>query len=124
MKDTRKRSVFTLGAVAAASIVAGMLIASKFDLTGTSVADPVPVDQVKMSEASAAGPGSRLFVEIAKRDTPAVVNISTTQFIKQRRPSSRRRQPRALVCIAPVVPCCSPLPPSCWSRSATPRPTH
>jgi serine protease Do len=93
MKDTRKRSVFTLGAVAAASIVAGMLIASKFDLTGTSVADPVPVDQVKMSEASAAGPGSRLFVEIAKRDTPAVVNISTTQFIKQRRPSSRRRQP-------------------------------
>jgi len=93
MRDTRKRSVLTLGAVAAASIVAGMLIASKFDLTGTTGADPVPVDQAKMTEASAAGPGSRLFVEIAKRDTPAVVNISTTQFIKQRRPSSRRRQP-------------------------------
>jgi serine protease Do len=93
MRNTQKKSMLTLGAVAAASIVAGMLIASKFDLTGTIGADPVPADKAGTAEVSAAGPGSRLFVDIAKRDTPAVVNISTTQFIKQQRPFSRRRQP-------------------------------
>ena len=92
MRNGGKRSILTLGGVAAASILAGMLIASKLDLTGSTGAAP-RTEPEQAAETLAAVPGSKLFVEIAKRDTPSVVNISTTQFIKQRRPFGRRRQP-------------------------------
>ncbi len=91
MNNAGRRNYFTLGGVAVASILAGMLIASKLDWTSPTAA--LDAEKGKAAEtAAAAGPGSNLFVEIAKRDTPSVVNISTTQFIKQRPPTSRRRR--------------------------------
>jgi len=92
MKNAKRRNLFTLGGVAIASILAGMLIASKLDWTSPTGA-ALDAEKGKGVEAAAAAvPGSNLFVEIAKRDTPSVVNISTTQFIKQRQQFNRRRR--------------------------------
>jgi serine protease Do len=92
MKNAGKSHFLTLGGVAIASILAGMLIASRLDWTSPTDAAP-GAEKGKAAEAAvAAGPGSNLFVDIAKRDTPSVVNISTTQFIKQRQPFNRRRR--------------------------------
>jgi serine protease Do len=90
MMEDRKRKFLTLGSVAAASILAGMLIASKLDFTEATVAS-LSAESEKTGQEFALRPESQLLVEIAKKDTPSVVNISTTKFIRQRRPHSRRQ---------------------------------
>jgi serine protease Do len=91
MKNSWRRNVLALGGVATASLLAGMLISSRLDWTTPTEA--VPPQEGKAEKAAVVGPGSSLFVEIAKRDTPAVVNISTTTIVRQRRPDRRRRRP-------------------------------
>ncbi len=91
MNNSWKRNLLALGGVASASLLAGLLISSRLDWTTPTKA--VLPQEGSVEKAVAGGPGSNLFVEIAKRDTPAVVNISTTTIVRQRRPSNRRRRP-------------------------------
>ena len=91
MKNSWRKNLLAMGGVATASLLAGMLISSRLDWT--SPTEAVPPREGAAEKAAVVGPGSNLLVEIAKRDTPAVVNISTTTIVRQRRPDRRRRRP-------------------------------
>ncbi len=81
------RNMLAMGGVVIASIMAGMLISSRLDLTGRSGAAPGEGAAV----AGPGAPGSSTLVEIAKRDTPSVVNISTTKILTHQMPRFRRQ---------------------------------
>lgn len=74
----------TIVFVAAISILFGVFMTARFDLTKDSGAEP----QQFWKEASTKGDPAVLvptnFVDLAKRLSPMVVNISTTQVIKER----------------------------------------
>jgi len=73
---TRKTTLFYVVLVAIASVAVGMVIASRFDLTPSSSAQPVSVPV--SNSAPLTGPiDASTFKNIAKAQTPTVVNIQT-----------------------------------------------
>ena len=73
---TRKTTLFYIVLVAIASVAVGMVIASRFDLTPSSSAQPVNVPA--SNSAPLTGPiDASTFKNIAKAQTPTVVNIQT-----------------------------------------------
>ncbi len=81
MTRTARRGL-TLGGVAAASLVAGMLISARLDLTGHSSAAGAAASA---GTAIAPGPGGRPdFVRIAEEEKRFVVNINTTKSVRRR----------------------------------------
>lgn len=68
-----------------ASLIAGLIIASKFDLT-PSLKAISPLQDNKEIESNSSDAGSNLpfFVDLVKELKPAVVNISTTKVIQRR----------------------------------------
>ena len=73
---TRKTTLFYVVLVAIASVAVGMVIASRFDLTPSSSAQPVNVPV--SNSAPLTGPiDASTFKNIAKAQTPTVVNIQT-----------------------------------------------
>jgi serine protease Do len=84
LKKASKRWL-TLGGVAAGSLLAGMVISSRLNLTPPGNA---AAERGRSEEAVAAAPGAPVavnpFVRIAEDEKKAVVNISTTKFFKHR----------------------------------------
>ncbi|MBI5235323.1 MAG: DegQ family serine endoprotease [Deltaproteobacteria bacterium] len=74
----------TIAIVAALSVIAGLLIAARLDLTNTTTAAGAFWKESSNGKAEAQQPQNGNFVELAKRLSPSVVNISTTQVIKER----------------------------------------
>ncbi len=74
--------VRTLIFVAVISLIAGIFITAKLDITNPSTAQSFWQEAVPVPAAPSMRPDN--FVELAKRLSPSVVNISTTQTIKAR----------------------------------------
>lgn len=83
MKEQRRFSIKVLFVVAFLAIIAGVAMTARFDITSTSDGA-----QTFWKEPSPAAPAAltvpRDFVDLAARLSPLVVNISTTQVIKER----------------------------------------
>ena len=80
---TRKTTLFYIVLVAIASVAVGMVIASRFDLTPPSVAQQVNVPATNGAPLN--GPiDAGTFRNIAKSQTPTVVNIQTEARAKTR----------------------------------------
>jgi serine protease Do len=76
--SSRKTTVFYAGLIAVASLAVGMVIASRLDLSPRSEAQPLNLTPQVSTAGPAAGPLDTLtFRNIAKAQTPAVVNIRT-----------------------------------------------
>lgn len=73
----------TIILVAALSVIAGLFIAARLDLTNTTTAGTFWKES-NNGRPEAQQPLVSNFVELAKRLSPSVVNISTTQVIKER----------------------------------------
>ena len=83
MKSIKKGfGVKTLILVALISIIAGIAITVRLDITGTSTAQNFWKDSLDVKPAAIARTDN--FVDLSKRLSPSVVNISTTQMIKER----------------------------------------
>ena len=79
--STRKTTVFYASLIVVASLAAGMVIASRFDLTPTSSAQAPTLPPVNSSPI--VGPiDAQTFRNIAKANTPMVVNIRTEMKVK------------------------------------------
>ena len=79
--STRKTTVFYSLLIAVASLAVGMVIASRLDLTPASSAQSLAVPQ--MNTAPVTGPlDAQTFRNIAKANTPMVVNIRTEMKAK------------------------------------------
>ena len=79
--STRKTTAFYAVLLVVASLFVGMVIASRFDLTPTSSAQPITVPP--MNSAPLTGPlDASTFRNIAKAATPMVVNIRTEMKAK------------------------------------------
>ena len=81
MNGKRAYGMKAIFVVAIASIIAGVALTVGLDLTETTTAQNFWKEARHRAEAPAGAPN---FVELARRLTPAVVNISTTQVIKGR----------------------------------------
>ena len=97
MQMTQKiRRRITLGAVAAASLAAGMVLASRLQLTPPTRAAAEreagggAFQQAAASAAAAAGVPGFNFVKIAEEEKKFVVNINTTKSLKRRHPQIPR----------------------------------
>ena len=91
MTQTQKSRV-TLGAVAVAGLAAGMVLASRLDLTpGTRAA--APAVQAAASPAGTAPVPGFDFVRIAEEEKKFVVNINTTKTFKHRVRQMPQRSP-------------------------------
>src|SRR3972149_2214424 len=77
----RKFGIGTLVLAAAAAMFAGIMTTAAFDFTRTSEAQNFWKESSEKQEAAFT---PRSFVELAKKLAPSVVNISTTQVMKQR----------------------------------------
>jgi serine protease Do len=87
MNATLKRRL-TLGAVAAASLAAGMVLASRLTLTAPAHAAP---EREGAAPAAAAAPLPGFnFAKIAEEEKKFVVNINTTKSLKRRMPQLPR----------------------------------
>lgn len=85
---TRKSSIFYGLLIAFSSLVVGMIIASRLDLTPHSSAANGPLTIPATNSAPLGGPiDATTFRTIAKDAGPAVVSIRTTQTRSQREPS-------------------------------------
>jgi len=83
---TSLRRRLALGAVAAASLVAGMALASRLNLTA-----PVNAADREASPATAAqAPLGFNFAKIAEEEKKFVVNINTTKTLRRRAPQAQR----------------------------------
>lgn len=72
----------TIVLVAIISVIAGVMITARFDMTDTTTAQNFWQDADSSPLVTGAVPNN--FVELAKKLSPMVVNISTTQVMKER----------------------------------------
>ncbi|WKZ32837.1 MAG: DegQ family serine endoprotease [Thermodesulfobacteriota bacterium] len=72
----------TIVLVAIISVVAGVMITARFDMTNTTTAQNFWQDADSSPQVTGAVPNN--FVELARKLSPVVVNISTTQVMKER----------------------------------------
>ncbi|HBG46695.1 MAG TPA: peptidase [Deltaproteobacteria bacterium] len=83
MKESKKRfGLKTIVLVAAVSVIAGIMLTARFDMTNPTVAQNFWREADSSPQVSGAAPNN--FVELAKKLSPVVVNISTTQVMKER----------------------------------------
>ncbi|MBZ0221158.1 MAG: DegQ family serine endoprotease [Candidatus Methylomirabilis sp.] len=72
----------TIVLVAIISVVAGVMITARFDMTNTTTAQNFWQDADSSPQVTGAVPNN--FVELARKLSPVVVNISTTQVMQER----------------------------------------
>lgn len=83
MNEKRKGfGLKTIILVAIISVVAGVMITARFDMTNTTTAQNFWQDADSSPLVTGAVPNN--FVELARKLSPVVVNISTTQVMKER----------------------------------------
>ncbi|MBI5327966.1 MAG: DegQ family serine endoprotease [Deltaproteobacteria bacterium] len=82
MDNKKKFGIKSIIIVAAASLLAGVLLTAKFDVTPQTDAQSFWKEKGEKTEMPQLEPNS--FVKLAKDLNPVVVNISTTQVVKQK----------------------------------------
>ncbi len=76
--STRKTTLFYALLIAVSSVIVGMVLASRLDLTPTSSAQPATLAVPPMNSAPVTGPvDAQTFRNVAKAQSPMVVNIRT-----------------------------------------------
>jgi serine protease Do len=83
---TKRTSIFTAVLIAVASLAAGLVLASRLDLTSTSSAQPMALPDAN-SEPINGGIDATTFRRIAQAVSPAVVSIQTESRRPQRGPA-------------------------------------